>query len=66
MEGKVKWFNEKRNYGFLSTSEGEDFFVHGSEVQGSNPLKQGDKVSFEPTETPRGKKAIKVKLLKKV
>ncbi len=60
--GVVKWFDERKNYGFLS-SKGQDFFVHGSEVQGKNPLKEGDKVSFEAIETERGKKAIKVKSL---
>lgn len=61
-EGKVKWFDERKKYGFIESKEG-DFFVHVSEVQGSKPLEQGDRVSFESIETERGKKATKVKLL---
>lgn len=53
--GTVKWFNDAKGFGFIE-SEGKDFFVHFSEVQGTGfkSLKEGDKVSFEPASSPKG------------
>ena len=53
--GKVKWFNDGKGFGFIE-SEGKDFFVHFSEVQGKGfkSLKEGDKVSFETASSPKG------------
>ena len=61
-EGVVKWFS--RSYGFIE-SQGEDFFIHISDVLSPEPLEKGDKVEFEPEETDRGKKATKVKIKSK-
>ncbi len=52
--GRVKWFNEKKGYGFLSQDEGEDVFVHYSEIQGDGfrTLHDEQEVTFEITQGP--------------
>ncbi len=60
MQGIAKWFSSKRDFGFV-TSQGKDYFVHISDVEGKSKLERGDKVSFEAKETRRGARAIKVK-----
>ena len=49
-EGKVKWFNAEKGYGFIERAEGDDLFVHFSEIQseGYKSLAEGQAVSFEP------------------
>ncbi len=61
-EGQVKWFNEKKGFGFIESSEHGDVFVHYSSIEGSGfkTLNEGDKVSFEVEESGKGLKAIKV------
>jgi len=56
MEGKVKWFNERKGYGFIEGEDGNDYFVHSDAVKSGN-LNDGDPVSFTPAEGDRGKKA---------
>lgn len=53
--GIVKWFNDGKGFGFIA-SEGSDYFVHFKEIQGHGfkSLKEGDKVSFEPAQSPKG------------
>ena len=48
-QGTVKWFSNEKNYGFISPEEGEDLFVHFSEIKmdGFKTLSEGEKVSFE-------------------
>ena len=48
-EGKVKWFNADKGYGFIEQTDGEDLFVHFSEIQseGFKSLEEGQAVSFE-------------------
>jgi len=60
-EGKVKFFNEKKGYGFV-TADSKDYFVHFSEIQseGFKTLKEGDAVSFDIAESEKGLKAVKV------
>lgn len=60
VKGTVKWFNPDRNYGFIERETGTDVFVHGSEVEGAYPLKEGDKVSFKIENGDRGQKATNV------
>ena len=47
--GKVKWFNAQKGYGFITTDEGKDYFVHHTEIQGSGfrTLDEGQEVEFE-------------------
>ena len=61
--GKVKWFNESKGYGFISQDSGEDVFVHYTSIQGDGfkTLKEGQSVSFEITKDAKGAKAINVK-----
>lgn len=56
-EGTVKWFNPEKGYGFISQNDGEDLFVHFSEIKmsGFKTLNEGDAVTFEVTEGQSGK-----------
>ncbi len=64
-EGTVKWFNDKKGYGFIAWEEGKDLFVHHSSIEmtGFKTLSEGDRVSFEVNETDRGPEAKGVKKL---
>ncbi len=61
-KGTVKWFNETKGYGFITKEDGGDVFVHYSEIQanGFKTLSEGQTVSFEVTEGPKGEKAVNV------
>ena len=60
--GKVKWFNAEKGYGFITTEEGKDVFVHYSAIQcdGFRTLEEGDSVTFEVKEANRGPQASNV------
>ena len=62
-EGRVKWFNEKKGYGFIESEEHGDVFVHYSAIEGDGfrTLNEGESVSFEVEEGKKGFQAIKVK-----
>lgn len=62
-EGRVKWFNDKKGYGFIETENGDDVFVHYSAIEGSGfrSLTEGEKVSFEVEQTSKGPQAVNVK-----
>ena len=64
-EGRVKWFNEKKGYGFITKDDGEDVFVHYSEIEmeGFKTLSENQEVTFELKEGPRGLQATNVKAL---
>ena len=61
-EGRVKWFNDKKGFGFIEQESGNDLFVHHSAIQGAGfkSLAEGDKVSFDTEKGPKGPKAINV------
>ncbi len=60
MKGIVKWFSRNRGFGFIK-SEGKDYFVHRWDIEANSKIEKGDKVSFEPEETSKGIKAVKVR-----
>jgi CspA family cold shock protein len=63
--GKVKWFNDQKGYGFISREDGDDVFVHFSEIQadGFKTLAENQEVSFDIKEGPRGLQAENVKVI---
>jgi CspA family cold shock protein len=64
-EGSVKWFNEKKGYGFIQQENGQDLFVHYTAIQteGFKTLTEGQRVRFEVEETPKGPKAKNVQVI---
>ena len=66
-QGKVKWFDKKKGYGFIQTDEISDIFVHFSDITGKGykALESEDKVEFELVEGPKGWQAKNVKVVSK-
>lgn len=62
-EGKVKWFNEQKGFGFIETDDGSDVFVHFSAIQsdGFKTLYEGQRVSFDVKQGQKGPAAENVK-----
>lgn len=62
MQGKVKWFNAEKGFGFIETEEGNDVFVHFSAIQtdGFKTLDEGQSVEFDIVEGNRGPQAANV------
>jgi CspA family cold shock protein len=60
--GTVKWFNEAKGFGFITSEDGSDVFVHYSSIQsnGFKSLAEGDSVSFDTEKGPKGPKATNV------
>ena len=61
-KGTVKWFNESKGFGFITSEEGGDVFVHYSAIQGSGfkSLSEGQSVSFDVVDGPKGPHAANV------
>jgi CspA family cold shock protein len=63
-KGRVKWFNPKKGYGFITPDDGsKDLFVHYSDIEGEGfkSLEEGDAVSYEVEQSDKGLRAIKVR-----
>ena len=61
--GIVKWFNEKKGFGFIANDEGGDVFVHFSAIQdsGFKTLSEGQRVKFDVQQSPKGPSAVNVR-----
>lgn len=61
-EGTVKWFNDSKGFGFISQEEGPDVFAHYSAISGDGfkSLAEGDRVSFDVTDGPKGPQAANI------
>jgi len=66
-EGTVKWFNDAKGYGFITSDEGGDIFVHHTQIQsqGYRTLNEGDRVTFELTQGDKGPKAMQVNIIER-
>ncbi len=62
LKGTVKWFNAEKGFGFITTEEGNDLFVHFSKINkaGYKSLNEGERVSFEVEDGPKGQQAANV------
>ena len=60
INGKIKWFNATKGYGFIAREDNEkDVFVHSSAAREANlELNEGDAITFDITETPKGNSAV--------
>lgn len=60
--GKVKWFDNKKGFGFIAQDSGQDVFVHHTSIvgQGFKTLQEGEAVNFEIAESDKGPKALNV------
>ena len=65
-KGQVKWFDQKKGYGFITREDGDDLFVHYSAISGDGfkTLDEGDEVEFEISQGQRGLQATSVTVLK--
>ncbi|MBW1856102.1 MAG: cold-shock protein [Thermodesulfobacteriota bacterium] len=63
VKGTVKWFNEKKGFGFLAREDGDDVFVHYTAIEsaGFKSLQEGQEVEFEVQDGPKGPQAVNVK-----
>ena len=64
-QGTVKWFNEQKGFGFITTDKGEDLFVHHSGInsQGFKTLPEGAEVSFDSERGDKGPRAVNVTVI---
>jgi CspA family cold shock protein len=65
MTGRVKWFNERKGFGFIEVEGGKDVFVHHSAIQGEGfkSLREGETVEFEVSQGPKGPQATNVRVI---
>lgn len=64
MKGTIKWFNERKGYGFIESENNNDIFVHKNALESGMYLEEGDAVEFEIEQSEKGPNAINVKKIK--
>jgi CspA family cold shock protein len=62
IKGTIKWFNTEKGFGFIKGEDGNDYFVHHTQIKNNVALKENDVVSFESVETDKGLQAQQVDL----
>ncbi|MBT4717722.1 cold shock domain-containing protein [Candidatus Woesearchaeota archaeon] len=62
MNGRVKFFNEQKGFGFIEAEDGKDYFVHQTGINDGVVIRENDNVSFEVADGDRGLKAVNVAL----
>jgi cold shock protein len=64
-QGVVKWFNDRKGFGFITNNDGGDVFVHHSSIigEGFKSLSEGDRVEFEVEKGEKGPRAVSVKVI---
>ena len=67
MNGRVKWFDSKKGYGFIIAEDGKEIFVHYTGIikEGFKALSEGQEVEYELTDGDKGVQAVEVKLVEK-
>ena len=63
MKGKIKWYNERKGYGFIVGEDEKETFVHRNSIPDGTNLNEGDEVEYEIEDSDRGPKATNVKKL---
>jgi cold shock protein len=60
MNGKVKFFNQTKGFGFIAGEDGKEYFVHTTALNDGVSIDEGDSVTFEVEQGPKGPRAVKV------
>jgi len=64
MKGTVKWFNDRKGYGFIEGEDNKDIFVHRNSIPEGTYIDEGDQVEYEVESSEKGPNAINIKKIK--